>query len=151
MIEHVFDLGTEGEVKIQDWSMHPEFSMCRFYIRSNILIDVPVSFRYAIDGAESSWESFDWDDATTDWQLIDAVYVGEEADEFVLYFHDTETTEMNGPADFTIDLGSDDAANLIDVKYQGSWERAEVYVRDNGEWKLVKPYVRTSGNWVETS
>ena len=145
MREHIFQTGTDGEIKIVDRTDEDDM-LVEMQIRCAAAIDIPeLPWLYSVDGNQSNvWSHHLL--ANDDWQVLDEVFILGDSSSFTFKILDTGFTEMNGPAEFTVDLLGAPSSGLAYV-LDGTWKPAEVYVNVRGVWRHAQPFVRDQGIW----
>lgn len=155
MIEHVIDTGDTGQLKIEDYTDESDMTV-ELWVRSLSPVSISqLPWTYSKDGNKDGWKSFDFVD-TTLWQRLGVVYLGTKTQTFVLHLGDTNTSQLNGPTDHSIQVhgyiepaDAPTSPKTIRVRVDGQWRRAVPYLNNNGTWMQVVPYVRTERGWKE--
>lgn len=151
MIEYVKDTGDDGQLKIEDKTDDSDLMTVELWLKSSSPVSVPeLPWAYSVDGAGTSWRSFNFTD-TTLWQRIHIAHVG-TSETFTMHLGDTNTSQLEGPTDLEINLAGyvepdGSQSGLVDVRVDGSWKKAVPYVRHGGSWKKAQAFVKTSQGW----
>lgn len=146
MVEHLKDTGDEGRLKIIDRTNTKDRTV-EFWVQSLSPIIIPnLAWTYSIDGVKKSWKSYNFK-GTTVWQRLGIFYVP-YGQEVTLHMGKTNSSELAGPTDFTIQLAK--GISAVMVKVSGVYKRAIPYVKHAGVWKQASAHVNVGGTWKET-
>ena len=153
MKEHKQDVGDTGKLIIQDKTDTSIASQkyVDFYIQSLSPVAIPnLPWRWYTDEApdiNKQWKSFNFKNTTLR-QHLGLFYVG-YAHQVSLLIGNTGTSQMDGPATFTVDLAT--VLRPVSVKFGNTWKQAIPYVRVGGIWKPSVAMVMKDGNWKEST
>jgi len=152
MNEYVFNIGTAGQVKIQE---DPVAHSVVSWIKGPG-IEIPVGYWsyvvYDSDGNDvivSNLKSFHLL-ANTDWQRLGYVYVGLNAS-FLLGIGGTDTAEMGSGETFTIPLLGNPDIHFVSIKVGDKYKKAVPYVNVDGVWKTAKALIMSNSEWKEVT
>lgn len=160
MIIHTFQTGTSGEIRIEDNTDDVNSKMVNVFIRSTTPVAVsqmPWAWElgiYSPNPEHSGWRSLSGVVGES-WRQIASIFVA-EPNTFTVHLGNTNTDELGGPDEFTVDLygfdpevGIPPLPRLATVYIDGVPRQAEVYVYDDGWPKLAEPYIRRPFGWVK--
>lgn len=154
MQEYIYGIGTEGQVKIQDYSQTGRYVLC--WIKGPS-IDVPsVPWSYVVYNSEgsavntSNLLSYHLQ-ANANWQQLGYIYVGTNA-RFLLGIGGTGTEKMGTTGEtFSIPLMGNPDISTASIKIDGQYKKVIPYINDNGVWKPVQVLAMSAGEWKKTT
>jgi len=161
MIEHILPTGTDGEMRILDYTDDPDLNTLELWVKSSSAVAIAqLPWAYSIGSERSSWRSYNFDDVIL-WQRLTIVYLAAPA-EFTFHLGDSNTAELGGPTDLTIEThGYDPETGVpvdpyltesVYVRVDGVYKRAQVYANVGGIWTpAVVPYIKTPSGWKRVS
>lgn len=155
MNEYIYDIGTSGQVKIQDNTGDGKKNVACWIKGPSINIPaLPwswVIYNSAGDDVQASnLLSFQLQ-ANNNWQLLGYVYVDDNA-RFLLGIGGTGTDEMGQSGEtFNIYLAGNPDISLLSIKVGDQYKKAVPFVNDNGIWKPAQVWAMSAGDWKRTT
>lgn len=154
MNEYIYNIGTSGQVKIQDYSDTNRYVIPWIKGPSIDIPSVPWSWVVYDSGGNAiltsnllSYHLL----ANNNWQRLGIIYVQQNAT-FLLGIGGTGTDAMgqNGET-FTIPLMGNPDISLCSVKVGDSYKKAIPYINDGGIWKPVQILVMQNSEWKKAT
>jgi hypothetical protein len=160
VIENITTVGDTGRLKIEDNTDDPGLMNVVLWIQSLSPVSVPdLQWSFQKDNSAESWKSFNFL-ATTLWQKLATVYLGNGVENFTLKLGETGTSQLDGPFDYEVPVYGyvepppaivGDVAKRASMNVNGIYKQANVYVKVSGTWTLADPYIKTPSGWVRLS
>lgn len=163
MHEYVQNVGDTGKLIVQDKTDTAVRAnkVVDIYIQSLSPVAIPnLAWRWYTDDvppaivgggdahhARYSWNSFNFQNTTVR-QHVATIFV-DYAHEFTLVINDTGTSQLDGPAEFNVQLANQ--LRPVSVKFGTVWKQAIPYVRVEGVWKPALAMVMKDGSWKEAT